>query len=56
MLPADDPVLGLAADVQGSSGVHIVQIQCRRSGISARRVKTDRMVKGCQTLYFLVIK
>lgn len=50
LLPADDPVLGLGADVQSSSGVNVVQIQRRGSGISARWVQTDREVKRRQAL------
>lgn len=56
MLPADGPVLGLAADVQGSSGVRVVQVQCGRGGVSARRVQTDGLVKGCQTFDLLQTK
>lgn len=52
-VPADHPVLGLGADVQGSSGGRIVQVQLRRSGISARRVKAHRMVLGRQTFDLL---
>lgn len=55
-LPADDPGLGLGADVQSRSGVCIVQVERRGSGISARWIQTDRAVHGCQTLYLLQTK
>lgn len=49
-LPADEPVLGLGADVQSCSGERIVQVERSRSGISARWVQTDGAVGRNQTL------
>lgn len=53
MLPADDPVQGLWADVQGSSDVWVVQVEGGGSGVSAGRVQADGQVKRRQTSQLL---
>lgn len=43
-LPADDPVLGLGADVQSRPGVGFVQVEPRGGGVGAGGVQTDGAV------------
>ncbi len=49
MLPADDPVQSLGADVQGGSDVRVVQVEGGGGGVSAGGVQTDGQVERCQT-------
>lgn len=44
-IPADDPVQGFGADMQGSSDIPVVQVEGGGSGVSAGRVQTDRQVE-----------
>ena len=50
MLPADDPVQGLGADVQSLFDIRVVQVEGGGGGVGAGRVQTDGHGKSCQSL------
>ncbi len=53
-LPADDPVQGIMADVQGGPDVWVVQVEGGGGGVSAGGVQTDGHVERRQTSQLLL--
>ncbi len=54
MLPADDPVQGLWADVQGGFDILVVQVEGGRGGVGAWGVQADGQVERRQTSNLLL--